>query len=41
MADTGAVGQLRSLTGQQVPRAAIAIAWPDGLREAAAAGVPA
>jgi CubicO group peptidase (beta-lactamase class C family) len=38
MADTGVVGQLRSRTGQQVPGAAIAIAGPPGLREAAAAG---
>jgi len=33
-------GHGRSLTGQQVPGAAIAIAGPEGLREAAAAGMP-
>jgi CubicO group peptidase (beta-lactamase class C family) len=38
MADRRAAGQLRSLTGQQVPGVAIAVAGPEGLREAAAAG---
>ena len=38
MAGTGVAGQLRSLTGQQVPGGAIVIAGPEGLREAAAAG---
>jgi CubicO group peptidase (beta-lactamase class C family) len=38
MADRRVAGQLRSLTGQQVPGLAIAVAGPEGLREAAAAG---
>jgi hypothetical protein len=36
MADRRVAGQLRSLTGQQVPGLAIAVAGPEGLREAAA-----
>jgi CubicO group peptidase (beta-lactamase class C family) len=38
MADRRVAGQLRSLMGQQVPGLAIAVAGPEGLREAAAAG---
>jgi CubicO group peptidase (beta-lactamase class C family) len=38
MADRRVAGQLRSLSGQQVPGLAIAVAGPEGLREAAAAG---
>lgn len=38
MADRRVAGQLRSLTSQQVPGVAIAIAGPEGLREEAAAG---
>jgi CubicO group peptidase (beta-lactamase class C family) len=38
MADRRVAGQLRSLTGQQVPGAAIAVAGPEGLREVAVAG---
>jgi CubicO group peptidase (beta-lactamase class C family) len=38
MADRDVAGQLRSLTGQQVPGVAIAIAGREGLRAAAAAG---
>jgi CubicO group peptidase (beta-lactamase class C family) len=38
MADTGLAERLRSVTGQQVPGVAIAIAGTEGLREVAAAG---
>jgi CubicO group peptidase (beta-lactamase class C family) len=38
MADSGVAGRLRSLTGQQLPGVAIAIAGAEGMREAAAAG---